>query len=220
MSRVLLIRHAESHNNATPEHERVCDPGLTERGTSQARAAAIHLANRGLTHLFCSPFLRSLQTAEAIASQVKLNAIVRSNLFENGGCYSGYDEVGKTGEPGLSRLELTEQYPDWEIDDTISDQGWWNRDYESPAESFQRAADVASWITQELTQAGDYHALVIHADFKGLLVPALLAYGNRRLTTSESLRNTGMTEMVWDGQSWNLDYYNRVDHLTEALISG
>ena len=33
--RLYLIRHAQSENNARPEHERVEDPGLTELGARQ-----------------------------------------------------------------------------------------------------------------------------------------------------------------------------------------
>src|SRR5690606_8693205 len=101
----------------------------------------------GLDALYCSPFLRSLETARPIAEAARVAARIRADLFEQGGCYSGYEIDKRRGEPGRGRKQLMQEYPGWEIDATIGDHGWWGREYESVEEAAERAARVARWLS-------------------------------------------------------------------------
>lgn len=219
MTRLLLIRHGQSANNAQPEHLRVCDPDLTMIGVQQAHATAQHLKQFSITHLYCSPFLRALETIRPIAVAHELAVNVRPNIFEQGGCYSGYGESGKRGEPGMGFSELQKKYPDWQIDPAIAESGWWGKDYETYEDASIRAEAVADWIVTEIAHQPGLHAMVIHADFKALLVPAILTRGNRQIEIGEPLNNVGITEFAWTTERWDLRSLNSVNHLTSDLVT-
>ncbi len=220
MSAILLIRHGQSANNAQPEHLRVCDPGLTDAGVHQAAVTAKHLQGAPIERLYCSPFLRSLETTRPIAQATGLAVNVRADIFEQGGCYSGYDRVGKRGEPGMGRRQLATNYAGWHIDDAIEDTGWWNRDFETPAAAWQRAQAVARWLFNELARESVMSALVIHADFKYLLLSALTQnYASRIFEADEPLYNVGITQVDIQGDTLELTQVNSVAHLPNNLVT-
>lgn len=222
MSSILLIRHAQSANNAKPEHERVCDPDITELGKRQAAATAVALATYEVRHVYCSPFLRSLETARPIAHKLQKSPIIRGDLFEQGGCYSGHIDGQECGEPGMGCNELRLRYPGWEIDERIGNQGWWGKPYESSEQARRRASQVASWIHDRVHTPDDQlDVFVIHADFKRLLLFELLGNGwtdehNRQLG---SLFNTGMSLLSYDNRRWVLHSFNSVSHLARHELS-
>jgi broad specificity phosphatase PhoE len=82
---VWVARHGERLDGVDPHWaataERPFDPPLTPDGLQQAQQTAERLAGRGILHVFCSPFLRTLQTATAIADVLDLPIKV-----EHGAC--------------------------------------------------------------------------------------------------------------------------------------
>ena len=61
-----LIRHAESENNARPEHLRQSDPPISATGRLQASRLAEWASTLKIDILITSPFLRTLQTTRMI----------------------------------------------------------------------------------------------------------------------------------------------------------
>lgn len=222
MSSVLLVRHAQSANNARPEHLRVCDPGITELGQQQSAAIARALSTFDVRNLYCSPFLRSLETTRPIANQLSKVPLIRNDLFEQGGCYSGHIPGQQRGEPGMGRGELTRRYPGWTIDSRIDDSGWWGRPYESSEQARQRARQVAAWLASEVVTACDsLDIFVIHADFKRLLLLELL--GSIWTPTHDRqlgpLYNAGMSLLEHSGSGWILHSFNATTHLGKHELS-
>lgn len=216
MSTILLVRHAQSANNALPEQSRVCDPGLTPLGVRQAQLLAAQLTDYRIRRLYCSPFLRSLETTRPIAESLGSPAIIRSDLFELGGCYSGYLPGQERGEPGMGRSELARRYPDWQLDDRIAESGWWGRPYETDREAAQRAKSVRIWLEQQvMTDRDSLDILVIHADFKRLMLLELLgtAWSESHNRQLGPLANAGVTQLKFTGFHWVLQTYNSVSHL-------
>jgi len=77
---LLLIRHGEP---AWSENGRgVDDPGLTDRGHTQARLMAGRLASLGVDQLLVSPLRRARQTAEPIAEALGLEPVEHPWLAE------------------------------------------------------------------------------------------------------------------------------------------
>jgi 2,3-bisphosphoglycerate-dependent phosphoglycerate mutase len=222
MSSILLVRHAQSENNARPEHERVCDPGITELGQRQAAATARALRTFDIRGLYCSPFLRSLETTRAIASQLAKDPMIRSDLFEQGGCYSGHVDGQERGEPGMGRSELQQRYPSWTVDDRIGDHGWWGHPYESLEQALMRTQQVARWLEEQVvTRCDSLDVLVIHADFKRLLLLELLGKSwtdahNRQLGP---LYNAGMSMLEYTSPGWVLHSFNAASHLARHELS-
>lgn len=216
MTEILLIRHGQSANNAGPDEERVCDPDLTSLGKRQAQIAADFLSQRTLTHLYCSPFLRSLETTLPIASATGLTPKVRPDIFEVGGCYSGHLAVGREGEPGMGAQQIKQAYPGWEVDNAISEAGWWGRPYETDEQADARAASVSRWLADEVVPTGGVHALVIHADFKYLLLSEMLGEEPK---LEEPLFNLGITTFSLRDGGWAASELNSVAHFDSELVS-
>eukprot|EP00668_Euglena_longa_P038833 GGOE01049937.1.p1 GENE.GGOE01049937.1~~GGOE01049937.1.p1 ORF type:complete len:294 (-),score=38.73 GGOE01049937.1:99-914(-) len=74
---VFLVRHGERLDRIDPTWRatarRPHDPPLTERGVLQALQLGIHLRGRGIKHIFSSPMIRAVQTADAIAEGLGLS---------------------------------------------------------------------------------------------------------------------------------------------------
>jgi 2,3-bisphosphoglycerate-dependent phosphoglycerate mutase len=172
-----IIRHGQSTNNASQEVNRVQDPSLTDLGKQQAEKVADYLANYsdpspsqnghkgfGITRLYCSPMLRTLQTAQPISAALDLQPEVWVEIHEHGGIFLEYgDERGIVGFPGLTRAEIMEQFGDYLLPDVVTDQGWWNpaRGMESYVESQARAINVADMLFKQRASS-ERIALVTH----------------------------------------------------------
>ncbi|QDV21860.1 histidine phosphatase family protein [Aureliella helgolandensis] len=221
MTEIVLIRHGQSANNSLPAEQRVPDPALTELGALQARETARWLAQSGPTHLYCSPFLRSLETARPLAEMTNLPVFVHGELFEEGGCYSGHAAGQEIGEPGMGQRELAARYPTWSIDVNIPETGWWNRNYESPAEALARAARTVAWMQETLLPLGGQHVLVIHADFKRRLLEVMLPTGTAGNMADYlgPLHNCGVTRIYQQGERWMLRCVNATGHLDTNAIT-
>ena len=61
VQRVLVMRHGDRYSDAH-------DPELTPTGHEQAQAIATLLADEDIAAIYCSPFIRSLQTAAPLAA--------------------------------------------------------------------------------------------------------------------------------------------------------
>ncbi len=218
---ILLIRHAQSANNALPEAERVSDPALTPLGEQQAELLAERLLRtpQPIGELYCSPFKRSLDTTLPISRRLGLLPTIRADIYEQGGCYSGYEVGKKRGEPGMCCRTLAELYPQWIIDSRITDRGWnADRDYESFHEVQQRAKEVFQWLTDQWhpVRPGALAALVIHADFKRVLTSELLRCGSWP-GAELPVWNTSVSQLHYDGSKWHLVEWNCAEHLPLEL---
>ena len=163
--RLFIIRHAESANNrmAGSMHfdeyltSRVDDPPLSDLGERQADIVAEHVAadahpesrqeehpiqpysGYGFTHLYCSPMLRAMQTAEPIARTTGLRPEVWVEIHEHGGIFLGNPRTGAnmTIRPGMTRQQMRERFPGFAVPDVIPETGWWNREYEDTDACYQ-----------------------------------------------------------------------------------
>lgn len=234
-SRFLLIRHAQSANNALPETQRVCDPPLTDLGVAQAALLADRLRNVRIDRLYCSGFLRSLQTTEAIVGRLPLKPYVHADLFEVKGCYSGSDPAEYQSEPGLGRSAIAARFGDWIIDPDITDEGWhFGRPVECETLLSERLLRIEAWMHRvieddqqleamaEESQATDgtsaasvraVHAAVIHADLIVRLLDHLVPRQGRRRNPVEPY-NTSITTLEWTpDQAWRMMSYSDAEHL-------
>lgn len=218
---ILLIRHAQSANNALPESQRVPDPGLTELGQEQAKRLGIGIKRFPVTQLYCSPFRRSLDTTRPCSEALGLSVSIQSDIYEQGGCYSGYERGQLRGAPGMTRAELQTSYPGWAVCETISANGWnHGREYENEHQAKLRAERVAHRLTNRwLTDfPGEMAALVIHADFKRILLIGLLGT-DRWEEHWQPIYNTAITHLERVGNKWQIAEWNSVKHLTTDLVS-
>lgn len=101
MTRLLLLRHAESEWNAEGRWQGLADPVLSERGRSDARAAAARLEG-AVSRIVSSDLQRAAQTADIISDALRLGPVERApNLREI--------DVGRWS--GLTRAQIDERWP-------------------------------------------------------------------------------------------------------------
>lgn len=211
---LFLIRHAQSQNNAAPEELRVEDPALTPRGQEQARRLAEWIPRLNLTRVITSPFRRSLETAEAIRHATGLAPEVRTALHEVGGCYRGHAGATITGRPGMTRLVIEREFPGFHVSPEIDGQGWWGRrPRETDAEATLRAELLWKQTLEEFGRTDERIALVMHADFKILL---LRQFHTPPLATPG---NTSVSTVAVAPSSVELRDYNSLRHLPEELVT-
>ena len=212
--RLYLIRHAESQNNALPESQRVEDPGITELGYRQARHLAERVGGLGLTKLFTSPFLRTLQTTSPIYEATKLTPNVRVALHEEGGCYSGHTPENMAGRPGMGRSDIEREFPGFIVSAELGDGGWWTSAlHESNELASRRAARLFQRTVDEFSDTDEQVAFVMHADIKMLF---LQQFHSEPLDLPS---NTSITAIQITAGDCRLVDYNCVRHLPDELVS-
>jgi broad specificity phosphatase PhoE len=83
---VWIARHGHRFDFAYPEWfltaERRYDPALSDQGFVQVQQLANRLKQEPIDHLFCSPFLRAIQTAQPIAQLLDLPLKIERGLGE------------------------------------------------------------------------------------------------------------------------------------------
>ncbi|PNK02876.1 histidine phosphatase family protein [Cylindrospermopsis raciborskii S07] len=111
MSQVIWIaRHANRLDFVNPDWfltaERRYDPPLSDDGIIQAQQLAKRLKGERIKHIFASPFLRTVQTANAVAEILDLDIKLETGLSE------WLNPEWMTEEPEkLSTLELVKLFP-------------------------------------------------------------------------------------------------------------
>lgn len=242
--RLYLIRHGQSTNNALAsegryESDRTYDPRLTATGEKQAQQVAQYLATASdmpggepfhLTHLYCSPMLRALQTAQPIAQALNMEPEIWVDLHEIGGLFTVDNGDGVTSYPGLSRKEISTTFPGYRMPANIREDGWWRTDgtRESPADFVSRAIRVAFMIRERI-HTEERIALVAHAAFFDAFIKALLSQAPMHPDTLfYNHYNTGITRIDYGLDSFyngavlvpermRIHYINRVEHLPFEL---
>jgi 2,3-bisphosphoglycerate-dependent phosphoglycerate mutase len=186
-----LIRHAQSANNARTPEERVEDPTLTRVGHQQCSFLAEWIPALNLTRVITSPFMRALQTADYIRAAVDLAPLVCIQPHEQGGCMSGPTPDAFVGRPGMTRSQIQQQFPDFDVSPEIDGQGWWgSKPFESEDAARQRAARMLARTVEEFAGTQERVAFVTHADLLRLLV------GQFHLEPLEMPYNASVTKII------------------------
>lgn len=125
VTRLLLVRHAQSEWNAEGRWQGRADPPLSELGTTQAAQAARRLGNVDV--IVSSPLQRAVVTAETIAEHTGVGPVqIDADLAER--------DVGAWS--GLTRAEIEEGWPGY-LDQRRQPEGF------EPSESVLGRLDAA-----------------------------------------------------------------------------
>lgn len=220
---LFLVRHAESENNARPEHERVEDPSITPRGVEQAAHLAQWLRTLLPHRLITSPFRRALQTAAPAANSLDCHTEVWCDIFEQGGCYRGWTTENIAGANGMSPQEALALVPKALMPTPWSELGWWGgKPKESDAEASARAIAVRRKFESLFDDLASEQRVVAitHADFQRVLLHTLLQESDLDARKLGPICNAGVTYLQWTNARWVLHWFNAVTHLPHSLITG
>mmetsp|Transcript_3367 Transcript_3367/g.7961 ORF Transcript_3367/g.7961 Transcript_3367/m.7961 type:complete len:331 (+) Transcript_3367:151-1143(+) len=153
---------------SSPRPSREPDPGLTDRGKSQAEAVARLLRtirDDPKTEprlqprlLFTSGFLRALETCYPIAESLQTAPELHSDLHEEGGVFEGPRRgVRRESYPmhhGLNAERMREVLPSLKVTESVPEQGWWPGGVEQPAAATDRAHRCAEWLWKLAEEQG------------------------------------------------------------------
>lgn len=163
---VWIVRHGNRYDFVYPEWfnhaEKKYDPPLSEDGIIQAEAVAKRLANEPIKYIFCSPFLRAIQTAYPMAIALNLSINIELGLGE-------WHNEDWMETPPLTQYpdNLEKKYLDiinWDYQPQIYPQ------YpETLEEIHQRTAQTARILTQYTNPLIIGHSVAIQGIVKALL---------------------------------------------------
>ena len=230
---LFIIRHGQSGNNALEDvTKRSKDPLLTEIGEQQAECVGPYLGagqhldvaekQNGrpfLDRLYCSPMIRTLQTARPIGRALGLAPEVWVDIHEQGGVFLDHgDERGVVGYPGQTRSQIQEQFPEYELPEEVGEEGWWDKGCEEIQGCHGRAIWVAAALQERIAEDTRI-GLVSHGGFIDSLLKALSHQlpGNG---LHYAHHNTAITRVDFSPEGRTvIRYMNRVDHLSEELVT-
>lgn len=231
---LIFIRHAESTNNRSWEltgnaSERVPDPGLTELGQAQAEALAHWFPGfvPEPSHIFVSPFRRTLLTAVPLLEALDREAEVMPELMERSGPFIG-PITDHVAHPGSPRSVLEAVSPRLRFPDSVTEEGWWSGPFEMRAAAIERARRLAAWLREDF-RPEDCVVLISHGAIGSLLTTAMFCPGELRRDSSQvqgettswfALDNSSISWLrTHPGGDTEMRAFNRVDHLVQAGLS-
>jgi len=239
---VLLIRHCQSANNALinanlENAKRSSDPGLTALGESQSEALRDlfrEKRNDGRAReAWTSPMRRCLETSRAIARGLEVRVNVMVDLHEHGGCFDGARGGEVVGERGMTKREIEEEFPGFDVPATM-ERGWWSeeRGCESVSDAQRRVEGVADWLwTRARAMASGEEderelCVVAHGMFIDILLKTLFdaprTTGKQRslFCSQNACVHKLHFDVANDGACVGLQSFNDVSHIPECLRSG
>ena len=96
MTRLIIVRHAQSESNYAQFFAAATNVNLTELGRAQAEETARYLKDMHIDIAYCSNLVRVVQTAKPIVKDRNIDFVITDTLREiNGGGFEGYtyDEI-------------------------------------------------------------------------------------------------------------------------------
>lgn len=219
-----LIRHGQSTNNEG-KLPRVADPPLTDIGVKQAHWVGESLKDEGITRLYCSPMLRTLQTAQMVSDSLDLPPHVFVGLHEWGGIWEARGDGTAVQLPGLNRAGMREVCPDVVLPDNVSDQGWWFNDgFAGDIEgmcqlSHENGLAFIAHLEAHHGNTDERVAAVSHGGSGGSLMSAFFGLppdtGYSRFTQN----NTGVSKLSFTSERRQLQCLNRTSHLPPEAVT-
>ena len=147
---MILVRHGESEFNEvfnkTHRDPGIRDPRLTEIGKRQSKFAAKHLRGLKITRIISSPYMRTLETANIIASKLGLGIDIQSLVGE---------QAKFSCDLGTPSSQLKCYWPALQFNNL--DENWWP----SITETDDELASRCKKFCQEICEARGSEAIVV-----------------------------------------------------------
>jgi phosphoserine phosphatase len=172
MTRIILVRHGQTEWNRVEHYRGRADIPLNATGFTQAEVTGVRIALEwvGEIHaIYCSPLLRTLQTAEAIGNHVKLPVSCISSLVDlNMGQWQGLT-------PDQVRSRWPELFSLWHTSP--------NSVHFPDGETLEEVRNRAMTGLHELIErhAGQTIVLVSHTDVNRVILLSVMGLGIERL---------------------------------------
>lgn len=196
MPHFYLVRHGQ-------KERQFGDPALTDRGHQQAHQTGLHLKQFPITHIVASPRLRTQQTAQKIADQLKLpittNDLLRERIDFLDSTYDNMSEFMQLWVKATRDRDFTP----------------------TGGDSSRSAGNRIAYVLKELAKTDHQHIVVVThggsiADFvRNTFDDAVMA--THTLNTPHGLDyrvdECSITTVLTDGQTFELKNLVSTDHL-------
>lgn len=226
-----FIRHGQSANNALWDNTggskgRSDDPELTDTGKQQAMLLAQYLSHNGnrfgITHLYTSLMIRSVDTALPAGQALKLPVMAWEDVHESGGIYADGDEGEEPiGLPGRTRAQFAATHPALVLPDGLYEHGWWNRPFETIDAVPMRAQRFLNDLLARHGNTNDVVAVVSHGNFYRHFLAAVLDLPDPQAVWF-GMNNTAISRIDFPATLEDVvlvQYQNRIDHLPANLVT-
>jgi probable phosphoglycerate mutase len=215
--KIILVRHGETEYNLIHRLQGHLDTKLTDTGHQQAQRVAKRLGIKEQpTSIYSSDLSRAKHTAEYIAKEMKIDQPITTDIRlreMNLGIFQNHTST-----------EARQKFPDiWKQyqknDEFIIPQG------ESLIQFYSRCneafIDIAEKHFNMLLEDNDNKEMTICIVTHGGVIDAIgKSWSNNKDDDDTNIKithcdNTGVCEMVFNGQSFNITSWNDTSHLTE-----
>jgi len=206
MTRVLLIRHAETPWNRDRRWQGHADVSLSPEGIEQASRLAAHLQQDGLPigSVHSSDLRRAHDTARVLADALGATVFVDP----------AWREIAVGRWTGLSRDEIRDRFAEeWRRIAAGEDLP---RGGGETFEAFSRRI-VSALETLRDRHANEMVAVVTHGGVIRAALLHVLGFPWTRLREVAAIDNTAMSELRWDGVGWSIERRNHAPHLETAI---
>ena len=201
---VWIARHGNSLDFVNPEWFNTAlrryDPPLSEDGFVQAAELGSRLRAEKIRHIFASPFLRTIQTANEVAKVLNVPIKLEAGLGE----WQNPDWMSETPEIHPQKF-LAQEYPliDWEY------QSYFHPTYpENKAEVYRRTAKTIQKLvfdfSEDILIVG--HGVSVHG----------VTYGLAPETPHLKVSLCSLTKVIWNRDRWQLEFFADTSHLSQT----
>jgi 2,3-bisphosphoglycerate-dependent phosphoglycerate mutase len=207
--------------NARPgdcQEESLLAGGAAQQSRLPNRVDSQNIGGFCLTHLYCSPMIRAIETGLYIARALDMSLSLWEDLHEVGGIFCQETESSpQMGLPGNDRTYLSARFPELVLPDGWGVGGWWNRPFEQREQRILRAQRFFRVLMSEHGGRDDRIAVVSHAGFCNYFLAVALDWPIRGKSGFQ-VNNAAITRLDI-GEHVRVAYTNRVDFMPRSLIS-
>lgn len=207
MTKLILIRHAETEGNLNGVWNGVTDAPLTPRGLEQIAETARHMATfidvHPLDHFYVSPMGRTRATAAAISEQIRMDSLVEHDLRE-------FDLGDWEGRAMQELAEVENLWGRWEADPTYAPPNG-----ESPFSFQARSLQIIDTLITR--HANETILAVTHGGVIGNVLGRWFGAGQNDWAKWEP-HNCAISVLEFDGRTWGGTLINDTRHLSAHLI--
>ena len=205
--RLRLLRHAAADYHRFRGTATFADAPLSPAGEAQLPPLVARLRDDPPTDAYCSPTLRTMATASAIAAATGIRVHCWADLCEQGFLH---------GKPGLGRSQLAARFPLITVPETIAEGGWaLGLQTAGDVPGSRRALRVLDLLLQRHPRESDDDVLLVtHLGFADVLVRTILGLGE---TVGFALDDAAITCLVLSATGAGVEYVNSNRHLPEGI---
>lgn len=206
-TKIIAVRHGETHWNLLKKLQGHSDSNLTDTGINQSKLLAQRLKKYKIDRFYSSDLGRAVQTAKIISSTIKKNFIVTDQLRER--------DLGVL--QGLTKHEYTQLYPEVAHLFHKRDSDYSIPRGESINECFNRCISYVESLNDQYK--GESILIVTHGGILMYFMYRVLRLPLHHVRTFSVFNASINIFIIDENKEWYLNTWGNIDHLLDADMS-